>query len=118
LLQSTRVWIFANLLFISLSSTAAVATDDSIAQGKAIAFNQKKGNCLACHLIENGKFAGNLGPPLTNIKNRFPDRNQLRAQIFDAAKANANSVMPPFGRNQILTPQEIDQVVDFMYSLQ
>jgi hypothetical protein len=25
--------------------------------------------------------------------------------------------MPPFGRNRILTPAEIEQVIDFLYTL-
>jgi len=30
---------------------------------------------------------------------------------------NPLTVMPPFGRNRILTPKEIDAVVDFLQTL-
>jgi hypothetical protein len=36
--------------------------------------------------------------------------------IFDETKRNPLTVMPPFGRNLILTKQEIDSVVDFLYT--
>jgi len=48
---------------------------------------------------------------------RFPDRAKLRAQIWDATVSNPNSSMPPFGRNKVLTEQEIDQVTDYIQGL-
>jgi sulfur-oxidizing protein SoxX len=86
-------------------------------QGKAIAFNRMKGNCLACHYIEGGELAGNYGPPLVAMKLRYPDREVLRSQIWDAAVRNPNTRMPPFGRNRILTEEEIDLVTDYIQSL-
>ena len=85
--------------------------------GKAIAFDRKKGNCLACHYIEGGELTGNFGPPLIAMKVRFPDRDVLRAQIWDASVKNPDSRMPPFGRNRILTEEEIDLVTDYIQSL-
>ncbi len=93
------------------------ASASVIAQGRKIAFNRKKGNCLACHQIEGGKLAGNIGPPLVAMKTRFPDKAKLRAQIWDASVNNPNTIMPPFGRHKILTESEIDKVVEFIYSL-
>ena len=55
-----------------------------LAKGKELAFNRKKGNCLACHQIEGGTLAGNIGPPLIAMKARFPDYDKLRAQVSDA----------------------------------
>lgn len=86
-------------------------------QGKAIAFDRMKGNCLACHYIEGGELAGNYGPPLVAMKLRYPDREVLRSQIWDAAVRNPNTRMPPFGRNRILTEEEIDLVTDYIQSL-
>ena len=86
-------------------------------QGKALAFDRFKGNCLACHYVEGGELTGNYGPPLIAMKMRFPDRDALRAQIWDAAIKNPDTRMPPFGRNHILTEQEIDLVTDFLQSL-
>jgi hypothetical protein len=48
---------------------------------------------------------------------RFPDREQLRCQIWDAGLTNADTVMPPFGKHQILTPDEIELIVDYLYTL-
>ena len=90
---------------------------DAVTQGGCLVLERKKGNCVACHAIPGAGAAGNIAPPLVSVKERFPDRAKLREQIWDATKANPNSVMPPFGRNMILTPEEIDKVVDFVLTL-
>jgi sulfur-oxidizing protein SoxX len=51
------------------------------------------------------------------MQTRFPDKAKLRAQIWDSTKANPNSMMPPFGRHKILSEDEIDKVVEFIYTL-
>jgi L-cysteine S-thiosulfotransferase len=84
--------------------------------GQALAFDRGKGNCLTCHDIKGGDAPGNLGPPLTDMKARFPDRKELAAIVFDETKRNPQTVMPPFGRNLILTEGEIDAIVDFLYT--
>jgi len=95
----------------------AEETGSVIEQGKAIAFDRKKGNCLACHQIAGGDLPGNLAPPLVAMKARYTDKSRLRAQIWDATKMNSNSIMPPFGRQQILSEGEIDKIVEFIYTL-
>jgi sulfur-oxidizing protein SoxX len=90
---------------------------NKIEQGRDLAFKRSKGNCLACHYIEGGELMGNYGPPLLAMKVRYPDREVLRAQIWDAAKKNPDTRMPPFGRNHILTEEEIDLVTDFIHTL-
>ena len=90
--------------------------EDNLAIGKKLAFDTAKGNCLACHQIDGGESPGNIGPPLVAMKSRFPDVNKLRAQIWDAAVVNPETIMPPVGRHRILTEQEIDQVVEFIWS--
>ena len=103
-------------------SSAALAGDDKKAdatheEGKKLAFNKKKGNCLACHLIAGGEQAGNIGPPLIGMKHRFPKKEDLRAQVYDARVKNPNTIMIPFGPHGVLSDKEIDKVVDFVYSL-
>ena len=99
---------------------ASLAFAEEQADGRSLSFDRKAGNCLACHAIPaepKAESPGNIGPPLVNIKERYPDRAKLRAQIWDATVANPNSVMPPFGRNKILTEQEIDLVTDYIQGL-
>ncbi len=95
----------------------AAAAEDAVAAGKKLAFDRKKGNCLACHHIEGGTLMGNIAPPLVAMKSRFPDKTKLRAQIFDPTKANPRTIMPPFGKHRILSDKEIDLVTEFIYSL-
>jgi sulfur-oxidizing protein SoxX len=100
------------------SVTVHAAEEASVMeQGKELAFDRKKGNCLACHAIEGGTLPGNIGPPLIAMKARFPDKAKLRAQIWDATKANPNSIMIPFGRNKVMSESEIDKVVEYIHSL-
>ena len=109
------VMILAGLPSVSVAEEPVAA--DRIEQGKALAFERRKGNCLACHIIEGGELAGNYGPPLLMMKARFPDREVLRAQIWDASVRMSSTRMPPFGRHRILTEEEIDLVVDFILTL-
>jgi len=99
------------------SNMASPPADFRLVQGKEIAFDRSKGNCLACHAIADGQLPGNIGPPLVAMKLRFPDRALLRAQIWDATNRNPDSIMPPFGKHRILTGEEIDLVVEYLYSL-
>jgi sulfur-oxidizing protein SoxX len=96
--------------------TGSACAQSSAAEGEKLAFDRSKGNCLTCHDIKGGDAPGNLGPPLADMKKRFPDRSELVAIIFDETKRNPLTVMPPFGRNLILTEQEINRVVDFLYT--
>ena len=88
-----------------------------IEQGKEIAFDRKRGNCLACHKIADGPSPGTIGPPLVAMQQRYPDKAKLRAQIYDPTVANPNTVMPPFGKHGVLTAAELDKVVEFIHSL-
>jgi len=99
------------------SASAAEKELTPAEQGKKVAFNRKKGNCIACHSMAGGSMAGNMGPPLVAMKARFPDKAKLRAQIWDATKANPNSVMPPFGRHKVLSDKEIDLITEYIYTL-
>ncbi len=109
-----RIWL-PWMLAVCMSPT--VWADDKLARGKEIAFDRNKGNCLACHMMDDGELPGNSAPPLLQMKVRFPDRDVLRMQIWDALTRNPRSVMPPYGRHRILTEEEIDLVVDYVHSL-
>ena len=64
---------------------------------------------------DHGDF-GNVGPSLIDLKARYPDRKDVAAIIYDETKRNAETAMPPFGRNLILTKQEIETIVDYLYN--
>lgn len=86
-------------------------------QGKTLATERGKGNCLACHMFDDGELPGTLGPPLLAMKLRFPDRETLRSQICDATVRNSDSRMPPFCRHGILTVEEVELIIDYLYTL-
>jgi L-cysteine S-thiosulfotransferase len=106
----------AALVAFVLTPSLAATTAVSVSAGEKLAFARDKGTCLTCHVIKGGTASGNVGPPLVNIKERFPDRNQLFAIIYDETKRNPQTVMPPFGRNLILTKDEINEIIDFLYT--
>ena len=97
--------------------TAGAADAAAIEKGKKIAFDRVKGNCLACHQIEGGTLAGNIGPPLVAMKARFPDYEKMKAQISDPRTKNPNTIMIPFGPHGVLTDEEIELVSQFVYTL-
>jgi len=78
-----------------LGACTALPEKQQFIQGKQLSFQRNKGNCLACH---------------TN-------KAQLRAIIWDATQFNPQTSMPPFGKNKILTTEELERVVDYIWSL-
>ncbi len=112
---STVALLLGSMVLVPKVASANEAT--LVAQGKKIAESRKKGNCFACHSYKGAYLPGNVGPPLVHMKARFPDKAKLRAQIWDATKANPNTMMPPFGRHEILSNKEIDAVTAWVYTL-
>ena len=100
-----------------LGATPDVAAESMVEEGRKLTFDRRKGNCVACHIMAGATLAGTVGPPLLAMKARFPDKSKLRAQISDATKLNPQSLMPPFGRHEILTDDEIDRIVEYIHSL-
>lgn len=90
---------------------------ERLAAGKKLTMARSKGNCLACHAIDDGELPGSIGPPLMYMQQRFPDKAELRAQVWDATVRNPDTVMPPFGRHLILSDEEINLIVDYIHSL-
>lgn len=116
-LISTAASVVA-LLGVFVSPVALSASfSEMIAEGKKLAFDKKLGNCLSCHMISGGEAAGNIGPPLVAMKARFPDKMVLREQIYDPTAKNPGSMMPPFGKHNILTDRELDLVTEYIHSL-
>jgi L-cysteine S-thiosulfotransferase len=108
------------VLFVALALLAGAAGSahaQAVAEGQKLAFARGKGNCLTCHVIKGGDLPGTIGPELKDIKAKYPDRNDLVAIIVDETRRNPETMMPPFGRNRILTDKEIDAIVDFLQTL-
>jgi sulfur-oxidizing protein SoxX len=103
-------------LLASLAGTAPALAQSAIAEGQKLAFDRGKGNCLTCHVIKGGEYPGTLGPELSDIKSKYK-RDELIAIVFDETKRNPQTVMPPFGRNRLLTEKEINAIVDFLQTL-
>jgi len=104
-------------LLLLVAPAAFASAGDREDRGKALAMDRSKGNCLACHMIDDGVLPGNMGPPLLAMKIRFPDRDLLKTQICDASIRNSNSRMPPFCRHGILTEDEVELIIDYLYTL-
>ncbi|ABE64404.1 monoheme cytochrome SoxX (sulfur oxidation) [Nitrobacter hamburgensis X14] len=107
----------AALLLTVTVTSCPVRAQSAADEGQKLALDRSKGNCLTCHEFKGGNLAGNVGPALTDIKKKYPNRADLVAIVTDQTKRNPLTVMPPFGRNHILTDKEIDAVVDFLQTL-
>ena len=113
-MNNIRVLITAIIFTLCLGNTAY---SGDIEEGKKLAFDRKKGNCLACHMIDNGKLAGNNGPPLIAMKARFPNKQDLFDQIWDPTESDPNSFMPPFGKHGAISKTEINKIIEYLYTL-
>ena len=97
-------------------AVAAPAQAQSATGGQKLAFDRGKGNCLTCHVIKGGELPGTIGPELTGLRAKY-NRDELIAIVTDETRRNPQTVMPPFGRNRILSEKEISAVVDFLQTL-
>jgi sulfur-oxidizing protein SoxX len=118
LTKPVRLPAFALAFVIgAFASVGTAQAQSAAAEGQKLAFDRSKGNCLTCHAIKGGNLPGSIGPELVDIKSKYPNRDDLVAIITDETTRNPLTVMPPFGRNRILTAKEIDAVVDFLQTL-
>ena len=52
-------------------SAKKMSIQERIAAGKKIAWNRRGGNCLACHVMDNGELPGNTPPTLMMMMKQF-----------------------------------------------
>ncbi len=105
------------LLIGSIMVLSGKSNEEMIKLGEKIFNTKKLGNCLACHAV-NGKeidTPGTLGPKLQNLS-LWP-KEALYEKIYDPYKTNPISAMPPFGKNAILTDEEIWAVVAYLKTI-
>ncbi len=103
-----------------LAQAAPPATAATIAKGRAIFLDERKGNCAACHKAPNDeavKTQSKIGMALEAVKARYPDRAKLRDVIWDLSKTVPNTIMPPYGKNRILSDDEIDALVIYLETI-
>ena len=86
------------------------------AKGKQIAQARDRGNCLACHVMPGGSQPGSRGPDLSHFGSTGRGAAEAYAMVFDMRTVNPETLMPPFGTNEILTDQELRDVVAFLLS--
>ena len=99
--------------------------------GRAVAINRKKGNCLACHVmpIPEQPFHGEIGPDLNGVASRY-DEGELRLRVVNSKVLNSDTIMPAYYRNDglhrvlknfqgktLLNAQEIEDVVAYLLTL-
>lgn len=100
------------------------------ANGKKVAINRKKGNCLACHVmpIPEQQFHGMTGPDLHGIGSN-QGAAELRMRMVDAKVVNPDTMMPSFFKSgqhrvlkkfegkTILSAQEVEDVVAYLLTI-
>ena len=107
------------------------STRGDAARGRAIVANRSVGLCLLCHSgpFPEERFQGNLAPSLAEAGARW-NEGELRLRIVDAARANPDSIMPPYFRTDglrnvakpfvgktILSAQQVEDVVAYLATL-
>ncbi|MFC1672859.1 sulfur oxidation c-type cytochrome SoxX [Pseudomonadota bacterium] len=100
------------------------------ANGRKIAINRKKGNCLACHVmpIPEQQFHGLTGTDLNGVSSRISEA-ELRMRLVDAKVINEDTMMPSFfktGQHRvlkkfegktILSAQEVEDVIAYVMTI-
>lgn len=98
----------------------AVALDGSGGQFTEDPAKPSGGNCYACHQMGASEIVyGTLGPSLLNygkLKKYEPDAVRAAyVKVYDAQAIFPCSMMPRFGHNQVLTEQQMKDVVAFLF---
>lgn len=121
----------ANITIVDGTIPASLtgAAGDAV-NGKKVAINRKKGNCLACHEmpIPEQQFHGQIGPSLEGIGSN-QNAAELRMRMVDSKAINADTMMPSFlmtGQHRvlkkfqgksILDAQEIEDVIAYLLTI-
>lgn len=85
-------------------------------RGRQIAQARDRGNCLACHVMQGGSQPGSRGPDLSHFGSTGRSEAEAYAMVYDMRTINPETLMPPIGTNEILTDQELRDVVAFLLS--
>lgn len=87
-------------------------------KGKKLVANRSQGStCLACHLLPDEHLMGNVGVNLTEIGTWEEDEERMFNYIYDPRSYKPNTVMPPWGAHQLLSRDEIKDIVAYLKTL-
>ena len=123
-------WLFAAEAQAQTPDQArAQALSPQAQRGFQIMFDQRGGNCVACHSIPDasGKKSGiqsSFAPPLDGVASRY-SKELLLDWVVDARKIHSQTLMPPFGVDlkspravgRLLTDAQIADVVVALQTL-
>lgn len=98
--------------------------------GRKLAINKKKGNCLACHAmpIPEQQFHGEVGPDISDVGANLK-ASEMRMRLVNPKVLNPDTIMPSFlipGKTRvlkkfagkaILKPQEIEDIIAYLTTL-
>ena len=101
-------------------------------RGAKLMVARKKGNCLACHKIQqlsDYPFHGNIGPELSNVASEMTEE-EFRLRLVNPKVLNPDTIMPAFYHTEglhrvkkkfqgkpVLTEQEIEDIIAFLKTL-
>ena len=97
-----------------VARTLEGALNGNADRGRQIAAARNRGNCLACHAMKGGMQPGTRGPDLSTYGSAGRTDAEAYAAVYDMRSRIADTLMPPFGTNQILSDQEIRDVVAYL----
>ncbi len=106
------------LLFVFVAVPVVVKAGDA-SSGRKLATSQPVANCVACHVLPDVDLPGDVGPNLIESMKRYTEKNRetVRQWIWDATGFKPDTIMPPYGKNKLITEKEIDDIVEYLYSL-
>lgn len=84
-------------------------------RGEKIATNLRWGNCIACHALPKHE-GGSIGPSLKGYAFREIPLDVTYQRLWDVRYYNPNAFMPVYGPNKVLTDQDIQDVLAFLYT--
>jgi sulfur-oxidizing protein SoxX len=117
--HSSRGRARAALATFACAASLALHAQD-VAQGRELFMRKDKGNCIACHEVPSDPAIATratVGPALSGIRERLPERAALREMLVDPARRNPATLMPPYGRHQILGGAEIERLIDYLHAI-
>jgi sulfur-oxidizing protein SoxA len=99
------------------TTRAPAANNGDPRVGKLIA-QSDKGRCLNCHVLDqDGILPGDVGPNLSTFATWGRDPAFTFQQVWDARVHNPQTIMPPFGTNELLDEAEVAHIVAYLYTL-